>query len=175
MTPVLHLSALPFATILVLLVSAQLPPVVEFHPPSPPEQPVPFSHRTHVAMGFECTGCHDGATAHDRATLPATTVCMTCHATIKADSADVQKLAAFDVRKEPVPWKRVYRLPDFVFFSHHVHSAAPQPIVCETCHGDVRSMTITQKVKDTSMAACMQCHVERAAPTRCDSCHEPKG
>jgi hypothetical protein len=47
-------------------------------------------------------------------------------------------------------------------------------MTCETCHGNVRELTEMQKLKDTSMAACMACHTEMAAPTRCDSCHESK-
>jgi hypothetical protein len=99
---------------------------------------------------------------------------MRCHASVKADSPEIQKLAGFDTRKEDVPWKRVYRLPTFVFFSHRVHSSA-KSMACETCHGDVREMAMMQKVKDISMSACMQCHTERSAPNRCDFCHEPRG
>lgn len=156
-------------------VAAQGPPVVEFRPPPPPEQPIAYSHRTHVALGLACTRCHDGATSGGRANIPAASLCLTCHATVKADSAEIQKLAAFEARREPVPWKRVYRLPDFVYFEHARHLSVSADITCETCHGSVEDMAVTQKVKDTSMAACVQCHAERAAPTRCDSCHESKG
>jgi len=153
----------------------QIPPVVEFHPPPAPEQPIAYSHKAHIALGLACQQCHDGATIGARANLPTTGTCLACHTAIKAESPEVQKIAAFDAKHEAIPWKRVYRLPDFVYFEHVRHVSAAPDITCETCHGPIAEMVVTQKVKDTSMAACVQCHTARGAATRCDSCHEPKG
>jgi hypothetical protein len=100
---------------------------------------------------------------------------MTCHATVRTDSSEIQKLVGFHAKKEDVPWRRVYRVPDYVSFSHTVHMASGTSMTCESCHGEVRDLTVMQKLKDTSMAACMACHTEKAAPNRCDSCHEPRG
>jgi hypothetical protein len=86
----------------------------------------------------------------------------------------VQKVAGFQASQEDIPWRRVYRLPTFVYFSHSTHAPADKSVTCETCHGPVREMTAMQKVKDTSLAACVACHTERSAPVRCDSCHEPR-
>ena len=99
---------------------------------------------------------------------------MTCHTAIRADSLDIQKLAGLHAKQEDVPWRRVYRLPDYVGFSHAIHIASGKGLTCETCHGNVRELVQMQKLKDTSMAACMACHSERSAPTRCDACHEPR-
>ena len=152
----------------------QEPAIGDFRPPPAPEQPVTFSHRVHVSQGLACTGCHSGAESGDRATLPPTATCMTCHTSVRSDSTEIQKLAGFHAKKEDVPWRRVYRLPDYVVFSHTVHVSSNKGITCETCHGNVRELTQMQKLKDTSMAACIACHTEKAAPTRCDSCHEPR-
>ena len=154
---------------------SQEPAAGEFRPPPAPEQPVAFSHRVHVGQGLACTGCHAGAERGDRATLPPTTTCMTCHAAVRTDSAEVQKLAGFHSKKEDVPWRRVFRLPEYVVFSHTAHVLSGKAVTCETCHGNVRELTQMQKLKDTSMAACIACHTEKSAPTRCDSCHEPRG
>lgn len=152
-----------------------LPPAVEFHPPPAPVQPIAYSHSTHVALGLTCVTCHAGATAGPRATIPAASACLTCHATVKAESPDIQKLAAYGAGPEAVPWVRVYRVPDFVYFDHARHLNAAVDITCDTCHGAVERMTIVQKVKDTSMAACVACHTQRGAATRCDTCHEERG
>jgi predicted CXXCH cytochrome family protein len=152
----------------------QEPPPTAYRPPPPPEQPIAFSHQSHVAQALSCTSCHEGAATADQARLPATATCMGCHATVRAESLEVQKLAGFHARGEDVPWRRVYRLPTFVWFSHSVHAPADKSMTCETCHGPVSGMTVMQKVKDTSMAACVQCHTERSAPVRCDSCHEAR-
>ncbi len=146
-----------------------------YRPPPPPVQPIAYSHKQHLAQGLTCVTCHATATTEDRATLPPTATCMGCHATVKTDGAEIQKLKEFDVKKEDVPWRRVHRLPDYVYFSHTVHASATPSITCETCHGNVPEMVQMQKVKDTSMAACVDCHKQRAAPIRCDSCHEPRG
>jgi hypothetical protein len=156
------------------IVRSQEPAAADFRPPPPPEQPVAFSHQLHLSQGLVCTGCHTSAETGDRATLPPTTTCMACHATVRTDSTEIQKLAGYHAKKEDVPWRRVYRLPEYVGFSHTTHVASGKGITCETCHGNVRELTKMQKLKDTSMAACISCHTEKAAPTRCDSCHEPR-
>ena len=97
---------------------------------------------------------------------------MSCHVTEAKDTTEIQKLAGFAARKEPVPWRRVYRVPDYVFFSHQTHLTSVKKFDCGTCHGDVANVEAVQKVKDTSMAACTECHKQHAAPTLCDSCHE---
>ena len=152
----------------------QEPAAAEFRPPPAPEQPIAFSHRVHLGLSLACTGCHAGAESGDRATLPPTATCMTCHASVRPERADIQKLAGFHAKKEDVPWRRVYRLPDYVTFSHTTHMSSGKSLTCETCHGNVRELTQMQKLKDTSMAACIACHTEKLAPTRCDSCHEPR-
>jgi hypothetical protein len=159
--------------ILAIASSAQSTTVGEFRPPPAPEQPVAFSHRIHVAQGLACTHCHAGAASAAAASLPPLATCMGCHATVRTDSAEVQKLAGYASRKEDVPWRRVYRVPTYVYFSHAVH-AADTSITCDTCHGAVRELDVMQKLRDTSMAACMQCHTEKSAPVRCDACHEPR-
>jgi hypothetical protein len=150
-------------------------PTGEFKPPPPPAQPIAYSHQTHLALDLQCTACHATAEKAEHATLPPTATCMQCHATVKTESPEIQKLAGYDARKEDVPWRRVYRLPDYVYFSHQIHAPADKSFTCDTCHGAVKDMAIMQKVKDTSMAACTECHTQRNAPKRCDSCHEQKG
>src|SRR5436189_2248284 len=91
-----------------------------FQPKAAPEQPVPFSHKTHTAAGVKCLDCHTIRPPGDAAGLPAERVCMGCHASIKTDSAAIQKLASAAREKKTVAWVRVYRLPRTVYFSHEV-------------------------------------------------------
>jgi len=150
-------------------------PAGTYRPPPAPEQPIAYSHKKHLAQGLECARCHQTAETEDHAKLPATSTCLSCHARVKTDSPDIQKLAAYDAKKEDVPWIRVYRLPTYVYFSHQVHMSTGKAVTCETCHGNVREMDVTQKVKDTSMPACIECHKQQSASVRCDACHEPRG
>jgi hypothetical protein len=149
----------------------QLPPLK--NPAPPPEQPLPFSHRTHVEKGLECRQCHPMSDPGDFAEIVGTDVCMTCHAAIKTDSAAIQKLASYHKSGQEIPWQPVYRLADYMFFSHAVHTKQVKA-KCEDCHGPVGERQSLAKEKDTSMAACMDCHRARGASLACDYCHEAR-
>ena len=95
---------------------------------------------------------------------------MACHQTIKARSREIKKLAAAHSRGEKVPWVRVYRIPDFVFFSHVVHTKSGAK--CQDCHGPVEKRDRLAKEVSTSMVACMNCHAAKKAPTGCSICHQ---
>ena len=151
---------------------AQTPPP-KYLPP-PPVQPLPFSHKQHVtAAGLECRNCHQMPDPGDFAGLPATALCMTCHLGIKKDSPPIRQLADFHAKNAPVPWKRVYRIPDYVFFSHKEHLNRAK-LACDACHGPVREREVLRKEKDTSMAACMDCHRTSGASLACDFCHDQR-
>jgi hypothetical protein len=143
----------------------------EYRPPPAPEQPIPYSHKAHLAQGLQCVMCHETVETDDHATLPPTATCMGCHANVKTDSPSIQKLKDWDDKNEDVPWRRVYRLPSFVYFSHKQH-VTDAKFTCDVCHGDVAQMEVMQKVKDISMAACIECHKAHTAPVNCDTCHE---
>ena len=155
----------------VCLAAAQTPPA-KYIPP-PPVQPLPFSHKQHISAGLECKNCHEVPEPGDFAGIPAADKCMICHAGIKKDSPHIQRLAAYHSQNTPVPWKRVYRIPDYVFFSHKEHLNRAKAI-CETCHGPVRERDVMRKEKETSMAACMDCHRTAGASLACDFCHDQR-
>ncbi len=141
--------------------------------PPAPVQPLPFSHKLHLSKSLDCKDCHSMPEPGDHATFPATARCMACHVEIKKDSEAIQKLADYHKKQEAIPWKRVYRVPEYVFFSHKVHVTKAKA-ACETCHGPVRDRDVMRKEKETSMAVCMDCHKASAASVACDYCHEPR-
>ena len=104
--------------------------------------------------------------------IPEGLKCMGCHATVKADSPSIQKLAAMAKRPGGVPWVRVYQIPSYVVFSHKTHVLAGA--TCETCHGPVAERVQMKKETDISMGGCMSCHREKKAPNECTSCHEER-
>ena len=136
-----------------------------------PVQPVPFSHKKHMSLGLRCNDCHPNADPGEAMTFPSVAKCMLCHVTIAKDKPDIRKLAEYAASKQEVPWFRVYQVPDWVFWSHRTHLDAK--IVCESCHGDVKSVEVTAKSTDvTTMGGCVACHIKRKAPTGCQTCHE---
>jgi hypothetical protein len=135
-----------------------------------PEQPLPFSHKRHAAFSLSCEACHPKAPKEERAGLPASAQCMLCHANIKKDSQLNQQLAAFQKEEKPIPWSRVYRLPDFVFFSHAKHVTGK--VSCAECHGPVEERDVLAAEIVHNMKTCMDCHKVRKASNQCHVCHE---
>jgi Cytochrome c7 and related cytochrome c len=139
--------------------------------PATKPQPLPFSHRVHTQFFPECLDCHQLASDGWTMGYPKEEKCMVCHATIKAESPAIKKLAAYVALKRPVPWIQVYKVPDYVYFSHRTHFKKGK-LDCEICHGPVRERDVLTKEKPTSMQACISCHKEKGAPTGCRTCHD---
>jgi hypothetical protein len=138
---------------------------------APPEQPLPFSHKTHVGFQLSCMYCHTNPEPGNQMTLPATERCMGCHARVASDKPAIIQLAKYAQMKEPIPWKQVYSVPSFVYWSHRTHLDAK--VDCASCHGDVAQMDVIARVTNvTTMAGCVGCHRQKEAATGCETCHE---
>jgi hypothetical protein len=135
-------------------------------------QPVPYSHKTHLALRLKCSSCHKNPDPGEVMGYPAESFCMNCHQVVKADSPHIRKLAAAAAEKKPLPWVPVYRLPVYVYFSHRVHSKAGA--TCETCHGPVRERDVITKEVAHNMRSCMACHAASKARNDCGTCHEER-
>ena len=115
-----------------------------------PEQPIAYSHQTHIEAGIQCQ-------------------------VIATEDETVQQLTSYWERGETIPWVRVNYQPDFVYFSHQPHLGAG--INCETCHGDVSTMDEARPVYRMDMGWCLECHEVQDTEhvtrlTDCISCHK---
>jgi hypothetical protein len=144
--------------------------------PDAPEQPIAYSHRLHVSSPkgpqLDCAFCHQNAEQSRYATIPnVTAVCMACHETEKADSPEIQKLAAYSARGEQPPWKRVFWFEPSadVFFTHKPHVKGG--IECTVCHGNVPQMDSARREVNQTMGWCINCHRERQVSNDCYVCH----
>ncbi len=156
-----------------LVVAALAAVLLAQHTPQPPpEQPIPYSHKKHLSLGLQCKNCHTNPDPGETMGLPATSVCMGCHKTVKAGSAAIQKLARYHAEKTEAPWVRVYQIPSYVFFSHRAHMESGAR--CQTCHGEVAQRDVLFKETDISMGGCMSCHRLNKASVDCAFCHEPR-
>lgn len=143
-----------------------------------PVQPVAFSHKVHAgANGLDCQFCHAYARRSPVAGVPSLQRCDGCHRPMiaakteaTATKAEVQKVMDFVEKKEPIPWVRVYILPDHVYFSHRVHVQAE--VRCQTCHGQVETMERVSQVAPLTMGWCVDCHREQNASRDCLVCHK---
>jgi len=137
-----------------------------------PEQPIAFSHLTHVgSLNLQCLFCHDTADKSYYAGVPSVETCMNCHIGVRLESAEVQKIHEYWNNEEPIPWNRVHRIRirNHVYFSHERH--VKKDIDCVECHGEVKAMAQVRAVNSLKMGWCVSCHEREEAPTDCRICH----
>jgi hypothetical protein len=122
-----------------------------------PEQPIPYSHALHVGeLGVDCRYCHVTVETAPAASLPASEICMNCHASIKTKSESLAPLRASIEAGSPIEWIRVHDLPDFVYFDHSAHVS--RGVACVSCHGRVDQMEVVRQENTLSMGWCLDCH-----------------
>jgi mono/diheme cytochrome c family protein len=164
--------------------------------PGAPRQPILFSHLIHAgSFGIECQFCHADARRSEYAGLPSVERCMGCHKIIGAqDNPEILKIHGYSQRGEPIPWVRVFKIPEFTHFPHKPHIRAE--LACQTCHGPIERMRVVgahtgpRLVNDLailvgmraappplSMGWCVDCHRQQnatrgtRAPLDCVACH----
>jgi len=161
----------------------------------PSAQPIEFPHNTHVqTYKIDCQYCHADARRSEYAGLPSVERCMGCHRIVAADKPEIKKLAEYAGKQQPIPWTRVFKVPEFTYFPHKAHVGAK--VACQTCHGEVEKMTtvaastgpnLTNDMLNLvgfkpaapplTMGWCVQCHRQSnatqhtQAPLDCVTCH----
>ena len=101
-----------------------------------PTQPVAFDHSLHVnQLGMDCRYCHTGVEKSSHSNVPSTQTCMNCHTQIKSQSPKLSAVRESWKTGNPVPWVRIHKAPDYVYFNHAVH--VNRGVSCVACHGHV--------------------------------------
>lgn len=142
---------------------------------SAPEQPLPFSHKVHsTAAKLACQDCHPAPVKFGAEMgLPPVSTCMACHISIARDKPAIRKLAELAAAKQAIPWVRVYRLADFVFFDHRYHLM--NQAKCQDCHGTVAEQdAVADELGATKMVFCQGCHAKMHASGGCTTCHNTR-
>ncbi|MDP1560039.1 MAG: cytochrome c3 family protein [Pirellulaceae bacterium] len=130
-----------------------------------PVQPLPFSHKVHAGdLQIDCRYCHTTVERAAYAAIPATEVCMNCHAAIKSDSDLLKNVRDSYGSGTPIHWIKVHDLPDFVFFDHSAH--VNRGVGCVSCHGRVDQMEVVHQSAPLSMGWCLECHRQPEARLR---------
>lgn len=129
------------------------------------DQPVPFSHEHHVSgLGIDCRYCHSSVEVSAEAGFPPTDTCMTCHSHVWTGADMLEPVRRSLATGKPMRWRRVARLPGFVYFHHDVHLAAG--VGCATCHGRVDRMPLMRRAEPFQMRWCLECHRDPAPHLR---------
>jgi hypothetical protein len=138
-----------------------------------------------------CMNCHSGVTATVAAVkAEEAAAAQQQRAAQPVRSPELQKLydaMALDEELQPIggkaqtpiAWKRIHKLPDFVYFDHRAHITAT--VACQTCHGPIQEMERVRQYETLSMGWCVNCHREVNekgvngkqvhASTDCTTCH----
>ena len=160
-----------------------------------PAQPIAFNHQIHADQyKIDCQYCHADARRSEYAGIPSVSRCMGCHKITAADRPEVQKLAGFFSTNQPIPWVRVFKVPEYVHFPHKAHVRAE--VKCQTCHGPIEKMAVVEARTGQNLANdllnlvglarsstpltmgwCVECHTtmnakeKTKAPLECVTCH----
>jgi mono/diheme cytochrome c family protein len=173
----------------------QAPPLVR--PERAPRQPIFFNHVVHAtSFRIDCQYCHADARRSEYAGLPSVDRCLGCHKIIGAqDNPEIRKIHEYAGRGEPIPWQRVFKIPEFTYFPHKPHVRAG--VACQSCHGPIERMPVVgtdstgPRLADDllrlvglrpssppmSMGWCIECHRDQnatrgtRAPLDCIACH----
>lgn len=144
-----------------------------------PDQPVPYSHAIHVGkLGMDCTACHNTVDKASFASIPPTSMCISCHAPTKdLDGVDTGMpgvhQASLDLRPvwesyftgKSVPYVKVHDVADYAYFPHDAH--VTKGVGCVSCHGRVDKMggagtndaiPGVYQAQNLSMGWCIECH-----------------
>jgi len=122
-----------------------------------PLQPVPFSHKHHAGeLGIDCRYCHTDVETSPNAGMPATHVCMSCHSQLWTNAKMLEPVRASLADDRSLVWRRVMRVPDYVYFRHDIHIA--KGVACVECHGRIDRMPLTYRAEAITMQFCLDCH-----------------
>ena len=140
-----------------------------------PEQPIKFSHVTHVQNNqMECQFCHWNVAKSPYAAIPEMETCMGCHKLIGGTSeeqkTEIGKLKEYWENDEQIPWEKVHVMPDHVRFNHKRHIKAG--VGCQECHGQVPEMEVVERVTSMKMGWCIDCHRDQGTSIDCYVCHK---
>ncbi len=136
-------------------------------------QPIQFNHKLMIEKtGFTCMGCHKLVKTNARAGIPNIETCGMCHSQMMGKSNEENKVVAYVRQNKQIPWRTIYYVPDYVYFSHRRHVGIAK-LKCSVCHGAIASMTTPPRKQFLAikMQNCIDCHEKYKASTDCYACH----
>lgn len=141
------------------------------HPPI--SQPIAFSHRKHAGdLKIACNFCHKYVLTGRHSGLPGAETCGLCHIAPLGHSPEAAKVSEMLAKGEPLRFNKLFRLPDYVFYSHRRHVAIAE-LDCSNCHDGIADTEVPpdRPLIQIKMAFCVDCHRTRGVTTDCTACH----
>ncbi len=159
--------------VLALVIAFLLTGVAAITSPQRAAQPIAYNHRLHTQdLAIPCANCHRSVETGEQAGRPVLAICLECHESPVTENPEEHKIQQFASSGSEIPWERLTRLPDHVYFSHRRHVTVAQ-IKCDVCHGpmEMRTAPPGKALKEIRMSTCIECHKERGASVDCNACH----
>ena len=137
------------------------------------KQPIEFNHKKHIDSGLDCSTCHQFLKDGVFTGIPDINTCLTCHEEPITQSPEEQKIREYAKKKEDIPWVKITRQPNHVYFSHQRHVVSGK-IECVMCHGKMeeRIKPIQKPAIKLNMDMCINCHKKLKVNTDCTACHK---
>ena len=96
------------------------------------------------------------STSRRRPAFPPTQLCLNCHSQVWNKSPILEPVRQSFIQNKPIEWRRVYKVPEFVYFNHAIH--VNKGVGCVSCHGRVDQMAAVEKATPLTMGWCLECH-----------------
>jgi len=160
------------ATLAVVLVAMVVTPLFGRKQP-PVSQPIAFNHRKHTQdLELGCDFCHKYFQTGAHSGLPGAETCGICHSVLLGKTEAAAKLTELVTDGEPLRFNKLFRLPDYVFFTHRRHVAVGE-LDCAVCHDGIAETEAPPGLPlvTIKMAFCLDCHRDRSVTTDCTACH----
>jgi hypothetical protein len=94
--------------------------------------------------------------------VPTNQTCFNCHGQgkggIRATSEKLTLVQKANETGKSIPWVKVHKAPDYVYFNHSAH--LNRGISCVACHGKINEMEVVRHDQPQSMGWCLDCHRE---------------
>ena len=135
------------------------------------KQPIAFNHKIHADNELVCLDCHIYYEEHASSGRPSIEICSACHDEPQGEGLEEKKIVEYVKSGKEVEWKRLYRVPEDVLFSHRRHVVLGS-MECSVCHGSIGESTKPPaKPIKIKMKKCMKCHDNSGADNDCIACH----
>ncbi len=140
----------------------------------------PFSHRLHLQLKLECTGCHKTVTTSTKVednNLPNASACQACHKEVSIKQPASTRLTRFPhqthlkmgnvapVLRAAIDSKKYLSDPGKIREQLNSSNA------CLACHRGIDQSDVVGKAFFPQMADCLVCHSKIDPPDSCNFCH----
>jgi hypothetical protein len=140
----------------------------------------PFSHRLHLKLNLQCTGCHSAAAASTSVVdnkRPSKQACQGCHKDVTIPPPQPVKISTFS-HKQHLAFGNVAPLiakaidsKNYLSDPNDIRRHLNSNNACIACHRGLEESDAVTHAAMPQMADCLVCHTKIDPPFSCETCH----